>query len=227
VSTIKMLTHQRHHCKGVAQVHTDVSKLQLYREHQMKKLLAFAVVGMMSTPALAADLGGQGGYKDDLSGVVGPCAGVSWTGVTLSGSISTDVASAHLGSDLSASVRDVSFGARLAYDHQFQNSPLVAGVFGELNYNGVANTIGLNALSESAGVTLGVAFGNVKPFVSLSGEFVDGFNKKGIGYGGGVEFKLSQHWVAAAEWRRINWNTDVSWANVDEDRVTARIGYKF
>jgi hypothetical protein len=194
----------------------------------MKRLLALSILGALSGPALAADLGAQGGYKDDLSSVVGPCAGTSWTGLAVSTLVSSDIASASAtGSDLSISYRNMTVGARLEYSTQLRNSPVVLGAFGEMSYNGFSDAINAGSLSESAGVTAGLVFGNVKPYISLSAEFADGLSQVGFGYGAGVEFKLGGHWVAALEGRRINWDTNGSWLNVDEDRFTGRVGYQF
>lgn len=202
----------------------------------MKRILALTILGMLSAPALAADLGAQGSLKDSFDL---PSTSLGWTGVIASVGVSADVLSAGAvsvggSSDLSASFRDMSVGFRVDGDYQFSNSPLVVGLFGAVGYNGITTQI-----NESVGFTAGAAVGNVRPYGLISAEFMSakasdiasgagdlGVTSSGIGYGGGVEFKLSQHWVGGLEYKRIDWGT-IDSADVREDRVEARFGYKF
>jgi opacity protein-like surface antigen len=231
-----MLTRFGHLDKDVGQIHNCVTEMQ-HREHQMKKLLALAVLGALSTSAAAADLGGS--MKDTYESAVAPCGSKTWTGFTLSVGIRADMmdigqTSIANGADLSASVRDLGVEGHLAADYQFANSPLVLGGFGSIGYNGASTVI-----DESLGVIGGVAIGNVLPYALISAEFMDtkwsdfaggtssfGITSSGYGVGGGVKFRITNHLVAGVEYKRIYWGS-VEGIDIKEDRIAARVGYQF
>jgi opacity protein-like surface antigen len=202
----------------------------------MKRIMIAAAAMLMSGTALASDLGS---YKDGPAESA-PCVGSrTWTGFTLSAGIRADIMNAgsytyENSSTVSVAFRDVSLEGHLTAEYQFANSPLVLGGFGSIGYNGVAGVV-----DESLGVTLGAAFGNVKPYALVSAEFMDSsfsdyvkgtgdlrITNSGIGYGGGVRFRLTSHVVADLEYKRISWGS-VDEVDIKEDRVTARLGYQF
>lgn len=233
----------------------------------MKKLLALAILGMMSAPAGAADLGAQGGYKDDLSNVVGPCAGVSWTGLRVGGFIgvgSTGIGSGDgvkSGVDEGGSWHDsinVSGGYQLStigqlefgYDHQFKNSPLVIGVFGNLGFGS-----GTSRLTYSGDVRVGLAWGNalfygfggwekahvvhdisdIRTGASVASMKAD---PDGFVYGLGVDVALGRGWYAGVRAERVdygNLTAKGSSGGVDyrvnvsgtDERGLLTVGYKF
>lgn len=194
----------------------------------MKKLLALAILGMMSAPAGAADLGAQGGYKDDLSGAVAPCAGVSWTGLRVGGFIGVGMTGVGSGT---ASISDgenyahrsvfggyqmSTFGEiELGADYQFKGSPVVIGVFGDLGYGS-----GAMELTYGAKLRAGLAYGNALVYgfagvekahyvhdlstaggnsiVSLSAD------PAGVAYGLGVDVALGRGWYAGVRYERVN-----------------------
>jgi|WetSurMetagenome_2_1015567.scaffolds.fasta_scaffold00947_16 hypothetical protein len=135
----------------------------------MKRLLAFAIIGMMSAPAIAADLGGQGGYKDDLSSVVGPCSGVSWTGLRIGGLVGVGMTGIGSGdgtvSEPDSKPRDFNTSSasqlstvgqvEIGADYQFKNSPVVIGAFGNFGYGS-----GAAEVTYSGNVRAGLAAGN-------------------------------------------------------------------
>jgi hypothetical protein len=197
------------------------------------KAVALLASMLLAAPASAADLGGTGGYKDDLSGVVGPCAGVSWTGFRVAGLLGAGVTGTGTGSGTiswgSESITDIpiaggyrmsTFGAiEIGGDYQFKGSPLVIGAFGDIGSNFAAGSdvaysvrgrIGLaygNALLYSfVGVEKAHATGKITN-VATGSELVSvAADPTGVAYGLGVDVALGPHWYAGIRWERVNYS---------------------
>jgi hypothetical protein len=202
---------------------------------QAKRLLVIAVLGLMASPAVAADLGGQGGgYKDDLSSVVGPCAGVSWTGfrigvlagIGMTGSGSgTGTASGTSDGKAWTDPLDVSGGSQLSTvgqleigaDYQFKGSPVVIGAFGNLGYGS-----GTAEVTYSANGRIGLATGNVlfygfggyekahlvHTLSDLSGTTLASLkaDPDGFVYGAGIDIALG-HWYVGLRAERADYGS--------------------
>jgi hypothetical protein len=198
----------------------------------MKKFLIGLSMLMFSAPAMAADLGNQGGgFKDDaLSNVVGPCAGVSWTGFRIG--LGVGVGQTGLGSGTESSTSgnvistDVVNGGyqmetvgqvELGYDYQFRNSPLVIGAFGNLGYGS-----GPTQFTYGADVRAGLAWGNAlfygfvgyekshlaHDLTNTTGSAVLASMKAdpdGVAFGAGVDVNLGRGWYAGVRAERVDY----------------------
>jgi hypothetical protein len=202
----------------------------------MKRLLTLAILGAMSGPALAADLGAQGGYKDDLSNVVGPCAGVNWTGLRIGGLAGVGMtgigsgegtANGHYTDGESWTESLFTSGAyqmsavgqlEVGYDHQFRGTPIVIGAFGNIGFGSGATEItysGNLRAGFSAGNALFYGFGGwekahaVRNLSWPNGETIASMkaDPDGFVYGAGVDVSLGRGWYAGVRAERADYGT--------------------
>lgn len=199
----------------------------------MKKLLALVVLGLVSSPAVAADLGGQGGYKDD---VVSPCAGVSWTGFRVGALVGVGSTGTGSGTGTESYVNDAGHTVtrtgdlsgnyqlntvgqiEVGGDWQFKNSGLVIGAFGDLGYGfGTSElTYSLNGrVGFAAGNALFYGFGGVEKahlvhdLSTLSGTTLATLkaDPTGFVYGLGIDVSLGRGWYAGVRAERVDYGT--------------------
>jgi len=200
----------------------------------MKKLLALAVIGLMSTPAAAADLGGS--TKDSYSDATPQCAGVSWTGLRIGGLVGVGMTGIGNGTgtdsytiennaltdhfNTSGTYQMSTVGQlEIGGDWQFKNSPLVIGAFGNLGY-GSGTTEVTYSINGRAGLAVGNAlfygFGGyekahlVHDLNDLStGTYLASIkaDPAGLVYGVGVDIILTRGWYVGLRAERADYGT--------------------
>ncbi|MBB6308299.1 outer membrane protein [Xanthobacter tagetidis] len=213
----------------------------------MKRVvLAGAMLSVVSAgPVLAADLG-RAPAPVAKAPVVVPAPVFSWTGFYIGGNAGYGWGSGKDALDLAnINPSGWSAGGQVGFNYQFANN-IVAGIEADLQGGDIsASTGGLSSSLDMLGTVrgrLGYAFGRVLPYVTgglaYGNNSVDNFgwnqSQTHVGWtaGAGVEYALTDHWTAKAEYLYTDLGSKY-YDNIGADAgVTAQTGkiginYKF
>jgi opacity protein-like surface antigen len=135
---------------------------------------------------------------------------------------------------ISFDAKDVSYGVGGGCDYELKGMNVVLGAMADIDWTKADSLVASFNHSWFAGMRGGVTISNallaylLVGYTSLDGSTaIAGLSiDQGITFGGGLEFKLADHWSAAVEYRHVDLGADMGGA-VEHSQQSARVGLRY